>query len=142
GLLGILLASAGIRPFVTFWPGSLPRGEEVHLDWHVLLFTLSVSLLSGLLFGLAPALRAPARELEQALRAGARTVTGSSRRLHAGFVISEIALAVVLLVAAGMLGRTLLRLSSIDPGVNVHNVLTARTALSPGALADPARIRA
>jgi predicted permease len=62
--------------------------------------------------------------------------------MHSGFVISEIALAVVLLVAAGMLGRALLRLSSIDPGVNVHNVLTARTALSPGVLADAARTRA
>ncbi len=142
GLLGVLLAAAGIRPFVTFWPGSLPRAEEVHLDWHVLVFTLSVSLLSGLLFGLAPALGAPSRELEQSLRAGARTVAGSSRRLHGAFVISEIALAVVLLVAAGMLGRTLLRLSSIDPGVDVHNVLTTRTALSPGVLADPARTRA
>jgi predicted permease len=70
GVLGILLAAVGIRPFVAFWPGSLPRAEEVHLDWHVLVFALAASLLSGLLFGLAPALRAPARELEQALRAG------------------------------------------------------------------------
>src|SRR5207247_5884364 len=129
GLLGILLASAGIRPFVTFWPGSLPRGEEVHLDWHVLLFTLSVSLLSGLLFGLAPALRAPARELEQTLRAGARAFTGSSRRLHSGFVMFEIALAVVLLVAPGTLGRTVLRLSYLDPGINTHNVLATHVAL-------------
>src|SRR5206468_567961 len=98
GLLGVWLAAMGIRPFVAFWPGSLPRAEEVGLDWHVLLFALAVSLASGILFGLAPALRAPARELEQTLRAGARTVAGSSRRLHAGFVISEIALAVVLLV--------------------------------------------
>ncbi len=142
GVLGVLLAAIGIRPFVTFWPGSLPRAEEVQLDWHVLLFALAVSLLSGLLFGLAPALRAPARDLEQTLRAGARTVTGSSRRLHSGFVISEIALAVVLLVSAGMLGRTLLHLSSLDPGVNIRNVLVARMALSPGTLANPAQIRA
>ena len=59
---------------------------------------------------------------------------GGSRRLHSGFVMAEIALAVVLLVAAGILGRTVLRLSSLDPGVNVHNVLAARVALSPGAL--------
>jgi predicted permease len=142
GALGILLAAIGIRPFVTLWPGSLPRAEEVQLDWHVLLFAVSVSLISGLLFGLAPALRAPARELEQALRAGTRTVVGSSRRLHTGFVISEIALAVVLLVAAGMLGRTMLRLSSLDPGVNIHNVLTTRVALSPATLANTEQIRA
>ena len=67
----------------------------------------------------------PSRELEQTLRAGARTVAGSSRRLHGRFVVSEIALAVVLLVSAGMLGRTLLHLASLDPGVNIHNVLTA-----------------
>ena len=142
GVLGILLAAAGIRPFVTYWPGSLPRVEEVHLDWHVLLFALAASLASGLLFGLAPALRAPARELEQTLRAGARTLAGSSRRMHSGFVISEIALAVVLLVSAGMLGRMLLRLSSLNPGVNIQNVLTARTALSPATLTNPAQIRA
>ena len=62
---------------------------------------------------------------------------GSSRRLHSGFVVAEIALAVVLLVSAGMLGRTMLRLSSLDPGVNIRNVLTARMALSPDTLAQP-----
>ncbi len=142
GGLGILLAAVGIRPFITFWPGSLPRAEEIRLDWHVLLFALAVSLACGVFFGLAPALRVPARELEQILRAGARTLTGSSRRLHGGFVVSEIALAVVLLVSAGMLGRTLLRLSSLDPGIDVRNVLTARTALSPATLANPERTRA
>ncbi len=141
GALGILLANIGIRPFVAFWPGSLPRAQEVHLDWRVMLFAICVSLLSGLLFGLAPALRSPAHGLEQALRAGARTVAGTARRLHSAFVISEIALAVVLLVAAGMLGRTLLLLSSLDPGVNVSNVLVTRMALSPSTLADPGRIR-
>ena len=142
GALGLLIAAIGMRPFVVFWPGSLPRAEEIHLDWHVLLFAIAASLLSGLLFGLAPALRAPARNVEQALRAGARTVAGRSRRLHSVFVVSEFALAVVLLVAAGMLGRTLLRLSSLNPGVDFRNVLVTRMALSPSVLADPARIRA
>ncbi len=142
GFLGVLVASVGFRPFVQFWPGSLPRADEVQLDWRVLLFALTASLVSGLLFGLAPALRAPVRDVEQALRAGGRTLAGSSRRLHSGFVISEIALAVVLLVAAGMLGRTLLRLSSLNPGVNIRNVLVTRMALSPAALAHPEGIRA
>ena len=141
GALGVLLAATGIGPFVKFWPGSLPRAEEVHVDWHVLGFAIGVSLLSGFLFGLAPALRAPVRQLEQKLRAGARTVVGSSRRLYSVFVVSEIALAIVLLVAAGILGRTLLRVSSLDPGVTVHNLLVTRVALSPGTLADPAKIR-
>ncbi len=142
GALGVLLAAIGIRPFVVFWPGSLPRAEEVHLDWHVLLFAIAASLASGLLFGLTPALRSPARELEQTLRARARTVTGGSRHLHGGFVMCEIAFAVVLLVAAGILGRTILRLSSLDPGIDIHNVVTAHVALSPGVLQSPTRIRA
>jgi predicted permease len=142
GALGISLAVLGVRPFVAFWPGDLPRAEEVHLDWRVLLFALMVSLLCGLLFGLAPAFRAHVRRLEQSLRAGARAVVGSSRRLHTVFVVSEIVVAVVLLVAAGMLGRGVLRLSSLDPGLNIHNVLTARIALSPSVLADRARTRA
>jgi predicted permease len=142
GVLGVLLAAIGLRPFVVFWPGSLPRAEEVHLDWRVLLFALGVSLLSGLLFGLAPALRVPSRELAETIRAGARNVVGGAHRLHGGFVITEIALAIVLLISAGILGRTLLRLSSVDPGVDIGNVLTARTALSPGTLASPPRIRA
>ncbi|MBV9300969.1 MAG: ABC transporter permease [Acidobacteriaceae bacterium] len=83
GVLGVLIAAVGIRPFVRLWPGSLPRAEEVAIDWRVLVFTITVSLLSGFLFGLAPALRAPIRDLEQKLRAGARTIAASSRRLHA-----------------------------------------------------------
>jgi putative ABC transport system permease protein len=142
GALGILLATLAIRPFIALWPGTLPRAEEVQLDWRVLLFAVAASLLSGLLFGLAPALRAPVGELEKTLRAGARSVAGTSRRLHSSFVVSEIALAVVLLVSAGMLARTLLRLSSLDPGISLHNVLTTRVALSGNALVNPGQIRA
>lgn len=139
--LGVMLAAFGLRPFLTFWPGALPRAEEVRIDFHVLLFGVGASLFCGFLFGLAPALRAPARNLEQTLRAvGARTVPGSSRRLHSGFVISEIALAVVLLVAAGMLGRTLLRLTALDPGLNIHNVLITRMALAPATLENVRQI--
>ena len=142
GFLGVGIAAVGFKPFVALWPGSLPRVEEIQLDWRVLLFALTVALLSGFLFGLAPALRAPVRELEQVLRGGGRSVAGSSRRLHSSFVVSELALAVVLLVSAGMLGHTLLHLSSLNPGVNVRNVLVSRMALSPSTLANTDRIRA
>jgi predicted permease len=141
GALGIALAAAGLRPFVALWPGALPRAEEVGLDARVVLFALTVSIASGILFGLAPALRVPVAALASRLHGGARAVGGRAR-LHGAFVIAEIALAVVLLVAAGMLGRTLLRLASLDPGVNVHNMLTARAALAPSTLADPGRTRA
>src|ERR1035441_7397893 len=90
GLLGVLLAAIGLRPFVVFWPGSLPRAEEVQLDWHALLFALGVGLNKYLLFGPAPAPRVPDRVLAQTMRAGARTLAGSANRLHGGFVISEI----------------------------------------------------
>lgn len=142
GCLGVMLASAGLERFLKFWPGDLPRAEEVSLDWRVLLFAFGVSVLSGLLFGLAPAWRAPVRRVEQILRAGARTMTGSSRRLHSAFVVSEVALAIVLLVAAGMLGRTLLQAAYLDPGLDIRNLLVMRVGLSPASLADPARIPA
>ena len=141
GALGVALAAVGIGPFVAFWPGSLPRADEIHIDWRILLFAVGVSLLSGLLFGLAPAFRVPTQNLELALRVGGRTIAGSSRRLHAVFVIAEIALAFVLLASAGMLGRTMLKLSSLDPGLNIHNLLTARFALSPASLTTPAQMR-
>jgi predicted permease len=142
GVLGVVLAAIGIRPFVAFWPGVLPRSAEVGLDWRVLLFAVAVSLLSSLIFGLAPALRAPVRDLEATLRAGARTLAAGTRRLHGVFIMAEIVLAVVLLVSAGILGRTLLRQSALDPGLDTHNVLVTRVALSPAILQNPARIRA
>jgi predicted permease len=142
GALGVLFAWISLKPFVVLWPGDLPRAAEVHLDWRVLAFTVLVSLASGLLFGLAPALGAPLADFERALRDGGRTLVGTSRRLHGAFVIAEIALAMVLLACAGTLGRTLWHAVSLDPGVNVHNVITARTALSPARLADPGGTRA
>ncbi len=141
GALGALLAMVSIRPFVMAWPGSLPRAGEIRIDSSVWLFALTVSLLSSALFGLAPALRMPMHGMERPLRAGARSVAGPSGSLQSACVIAEVALAVVLLVSAGMLGRSLLDLSSLSPGVNAHNVLTAHLALSPASLANPGRIR-
>jgi predicted permease len=140
-VLGVFLAAISVHPFVAFWPGSLPRAGEIHLEWPVVWFAAGISVLSSLLFGLAPALRFPAYRLEQGLRASGRSVTGRSHRLHGPFVIAEIALALVLLVSAGMLGRALLIFSARDPGVKVENVLTARFAISPGALANPEQIQ-
>jgi predicted permease len=142
GALGVGLAILGIRPFLAWWPGDLPRAEEVRLDWTVLLFALAISLLCGLVFGLAPALRIPARALERTLRLGARGIAGGSRRMQGAFVAAEIALAVVLLVSAGLLGRTLLHVASLNPGVDVHNVLVTRMAISPAVMKNPERIRA
>lgn len=140
GALGIALAAASLRSFVLLWPGGLPRADRVQLDWNVLAFAIGVSLACGFLFGLVPVLRTRSHRLEQAFRAGPRTVTGT-RTLHSALVVAEVALAMVLLVSADMLGRTLLRLVSVDPGIDVQNVLTSRMAVSPALLDDPARLR-
>jgi predicted permease len=142
GVLGTLLVFLTLRPFISLWPGSLPRAQEVQIDWRVFAFAVTVSLMSGLLFGAVPALRAPAQELERSLRAGSRALVGGSRRLQSILIASELALAVVLLVSAGILGSTFLRLSALDPGVETRNVLVTRLALSPSVVTDPARIRA
>jgi predicted permease len=141
GSLGVILAMLGLQPFVAFWPGSLPRADQVHIDGRVLLFALGISLASGILFGLAPAIRAKVSALDATLRANARAITRSSRRLHGAFIVAEIALSLVLMISAGMLGRTLLRLLSVEPGLNIKNVMIARVALSPETLADPGRTR-
>ncbi|MBV9610847.1 MAG: ABC transporter permease, partial [Acidobacteriaceae bacterium] len=142
GILGALAAALSVHPFVALWPGTLPRAHEIYADWRVLCFGLATSLLCGLFFGLTPALRVPIHRLEEALRAGGRTIGAKSRPLHSLFVVSEIALAFVLLIAAGMLGHTLLKLSSLDPGFNARNVLAARFAISPNGIDNPAHIRA
>ena len=142
GGVGVMLANWSLHPFLTFWPGDLPRAEEVQLDWRVLVFTVAMSVLTSVLCGLAPAWRAPVREVEQTLRAGARTLTAGTRRLHAAFVVSEIALAIILLVSAGMLGRALLHAASLDPGLDIRNLLVMRVGLSPATLTDPAKIPA
>jgi predicted permease len=142
GILGVTLANWGLHPFLAFWPGDLPRAEEVQVDWRVLIFAIGIALFTSVLCGLAPAWRAPDCKVEQILRSGARTVTTGTRRLHSAFVVSEMALAIILLVAAGMLGRTLLHASALDPGLDIHDLLVMRVGLSPATLADPAKIPA
>jgi predicted permease len=142
GILGVTLANWGLHPFLAFWPGDLPRAEEVQVDWRVLIFAIGIALFTSVLCGLAPAWRAPDCKVEQILRSGVRTVTTGTRRLHSAFVVSEMALAIILLVAAGMLGRTLLHASALDPGLDIHDLLVMRVGLSPATLADPAKIPA
>jgi len=142
GLLGLVLAILGTGPFLRFWPDRLPRADEVHVDWRVLLFTITCSIVTGLLFGLMPVLRANKIAIEETLRSRSRSIAGNARRPLSGFVVCQIALALVLLSAAGVMGRTLLRFSSLDPGIDIHNVLAARVALSPAVLSNPAQARA
>ena len=142
GALGVFVATLLLPPFLAFWPGGLPRAADVQVDWRVLSFTFAVSLMNGLAFGLVPALRAPVKNVDQTLRAASRTVAGGSRRLHSMYVVSELALATILVASAGMLARTMVRLSSVDAGIDASNVLTGRMALAPSTLKSPDAIRA
>lgn len=142
GGLGLALAAAGLRPFLADWPGGLPRAANVALDGRVLGFALAAALVSGLIFGLAPAWRVPFREVEAVLRGGARTHTARGAFWQHALVAAQVGLAVVLLAGAGVLGRALLRLSKLDLGVRTDHVLTARVALPAAALANPASARA
>jgi predicted permease len=132
GGLGLLVASWGTQGFISSLPEGLPRAEEIHLDTRVLIFTLAISVLSGILFGLAPALRLMKPRLQETLKEGGRTVSGSRSRAQSVLVIVEMAMALVLLVGAGLMLRSLGRLWSVNPGFNPKNVLFFQVALPPG----------
>jgi predicted permease len=102
---------------------TIPRAEGIGLDFRVLLFTFSLALLTGILFGLVPALRTSSRNLGDTLKDTARSISGHRSRTQALFVIGEMAMALVLLVGAGLMLRTLVQLWKLDPGFDAHNVL-------------------
>jgi predicted permease len=132
GGLGLLIASWGTQGAIQLLPESLPRAEEIHLDSRVLIFTLAISVLSGIFFGLAPALRLMKPRLQETLKEGGRTVSGARSRAQSVLVITEMAMALVLLVGAGLMLRSLGRLWSVNPGFNPKNVLLFEVALPPG----------
>jgi putative ABC transport system permease protein len=125
GAVGLLLAQVSMAAIVNYITGTIPRTSEIQLDARVLLFTLAVSLVAGVVAGLAPAWRLTRPNIQGTLNQGlTRTATGShDRRLRNGLVVSEVALALVLLVGAGLLIRTVGSLRAIDPGFDQHNVL-------------------
>jgi putative ABC transport system permease protein len=132
GTFGLLVAIWGIDLLVTLSPADLPRVKEVTIDLRVLGFTLAVSLLTGVLFGLLPALQASRPNLNERLKAGSRNATSgiNRQRLRGSLVIAEIALSLMLLVGAGLLIRSFLRLKAVNPGFNPSNVLTMRIDLT------------
>ncbi len=142
GGLGLLLAAWGTQTALGLLPTALPRAEEVRLDGHVLVFTMIISLLAGILFGLAPALRTARHDLNATLKEGGRGASGQRHRTQGFFVVAQMALALVLLVGAGLMIRSLTRLWSLDPGFNPRNVLTFGLSLSPSmATTSPDAIR-
>jgi predicted permease len=143
GALGLLLASWGTRAALAALPSALPRAGDVRLDPRVLLFTLAITLVAGILFGLAPALRTSHPDLHGTLKEGGRGASGARYRALNVFVVAEMALTVVLLIGAGLAIRTLVGLWSVNPGFDPHNVLTFNVGFPPSvANANPTQIRA
>ncbi|HXE05160.1 MAG TPA: ABC transporter permease, partial [Bryobacteraceae bacterium] len=139
GAAGFALAAAGTHWALALLPDWLPRADEISLDLRVLLFTLAASVFTGIVFGLAPTIRR--RESERGLQVGARGTARGVLRLQSGFVIAEIALALVLLAGAGLMMRTILRLWSVNPGFDTHRLLVMTVGLSPKVAHDPQLIR-
>ena len=142
GALGLLLAFWGTGAAVRALPGSLPRAREVSLDSRVLLFTLVVSLLAGVLFGLAPALKASRVNLHDTLKESGRGSSGARHRLQGIFVAAEVALALVLLVGAGLMVRSLAALWRVNPGFNPSHAITFSLSMPASASTTSTETRA
>ena len=141
GVLGVLLAYWGIQLLIAFGPDNIPRLNEITVDLGVLAFTFAVSLLTGLLFGLVPALQASRPDLNDALKEGTRGSTGGrSGTLRNTFVVAEVSLALVLLIGAGLMIRSFMRLQSVETGFQPENVLTMRAQLPKKKYPEPHQI--
>ena len=132
GLLGVLVGFITIRFLIFINPGNIPRLEEISMDRRVLLFTVGVSLATGLLFGLFPALTVSRGQLSDVLKtAGNRSVKGSAGALHRGLMVTEVALAVVLLTGSGLLIRSFMKLQGVDKGFAPQSTVTMNIQLDP-----------
>ncbi|MGC2162301.1 MAG: ABC transporter permease [Silvibacterium sp.] len=136
GILGLILGFVGVRALLAVNPGDIPRigehGAAVGLDWRVLVFTLGVSIFTGILFGLFPAIGAARPDLNSTLKESSnRSGTGFRQsKARSLLVISEVSLALVLLIGAALLIRTYIALRDVNPGFNPHNVLTMEMSLT------------
>jgi putative ABC transport system permease protein len=131
GVLGLVLAYWGVRSVVAANPGRLPRADEIGIDAPVMIFTLCVSLLTGVLFGLAPAVHASSADLHGVLKEGGRANVGdrAGQGLRRTLVVAEVALALTLLTGAGLLVKSFARLQGVDPGFEPDHLLTFNLAL-------------
>jgi len=143
GALGLLLAYGATKVVLGTLPGTLPRSSEVSLDSRVLLFTLGVSLFAGILFGLAPALKTSRVNLQEILRESGRGSSGARHRMQGVFVVVEMAMALILLVGAGLMVRSLAALWRVDPGFNPRHAITFGLSLptTPATTAAETRAR-
>jgi putative ABC transport system permease protein len=144
GVVGLLLALWGVDVLIALSPDNIPRLNEVGIDGAVLGFTLIVSLLSGVVFGLAPALYSSRLNLNESLKEGARGASEGfgRRRLRNALVVSEIALSLMLLIGAGLMIKSFVRLQSVNPGFNPENILTMQISLPGAKYSEPAKTSA
>jgi predicted permease len=131
GALGACVAAWGTQAAIRLLPDTLPRSEDVGLDGHVLAFTIAISVLAGVVFGLVPALKMSRSGVQETLKEGGRGASAGRQRAQSVFVVAEMALALVLLTGAGLMIRTLARLWSVNPGFNSQNVLVFEVTLAP-----------
>src|SRR5580658_6151588 len=141
GGFGLIVAYWGTKAALKSLPEALPRANEIGLDTHVLLFTLAVAVLVGLLFGLAPALKMSRANLGEMLKESGRGSSGARHRTQSVLVAIEMAMALVLLVGAGLMIRTLAALWGVNPGFNPHNVLLFNVTMPRGLGANPPGLR-
>jgi predicted permease len=143
GAIGLLLAAFGTHAVLRALPTTLPRSAEIGIDARVSLFSLVLSLVAGVLFGLAPALKTARHDPQQTLQENGRTGGGQRHRLQSVLVAAEISLALVLLIGAGLMIRTFAVLHNVNPGFDSSKVLTFGLSLPPNMMnADPAAVRA
>ncbi len=141
GVVGLLLAFWGVETLRGLLPATVPRVDEIGVDTGVLLFLLGATLLTTLLFGLVPALRTSRPDLNDSLKEGGRTATGGAHaRLRSALVVGEVALALLLLVGAGLMLRSFQNLLGIDPGFQHRNQLTFDLNTSPSKYPEPAQV--
>ncbi|MFL6530082.1 MAG: ADOP family duplicated permease, partial [Chthoniobacterales bacterium] len=129
GIIGVGLAYWGVQLLIAFAPDNIPRLREISIDPRVLIFTLAISLLTGLASGLMPALQASRADVNDALKEGSRGSTGGRSRLRNVFIVAEVSLALVLLVGAGLMLRSFLHLHGVKTGFETDRVLTMRLQL-------------
>ena len=142
GAFGVFLAAWGTKAALKVLPEALPRAEEIHLDARVFLFTFAASALAGILFGLVPAFKASRTDIQETLKESGRGGGGARHRTQNIFVAAEMALAVVLLVGAGLMIRSLAHLWSVDPGFDPRNTVSFSFASAQPLGANPSAIRA
>jgi predicted permease len=131
--LGLLLAEGGLRILAATGAGSIPRSEEIAIDWRVLLFSLAMALATGLIFGLAPILHARPSSLHDTLKSAAARTTSSvtANRFRSVLVSSELALALMLLIGSGLMVKAFWKLQEVNSGLNPSHLLTMQVSLPP-----------